>query len=113
MSHIYGDDLLADKLMWDTRIDRHNQVKELFNISPMVFNHESFYESHRNQIAIMAGKAYENITKSKIMSEQTALRNVYNQYLQGLRSEKNLKEYAGEALGIVKSLLESDLALVA
>ena len=110
MSHIYGDDLLADKLMWDSREERAKEVKALFNISPMVFNHERYYESVRNQIAILAGKAYENLTKAKLMHEQTAFRHIYNLYLEGKRSEADLKQYAEEAIKITTALMEEDRA---
>lgn len=110
MSHIYDQDLLADKLMWDSREARHSEVHALFNGKPYVFNHVRYYESVRNQIAILAGKAYENLTKAKLMHEQTALRHVYNLYLEGKRSEADLKLYAEEAIKITTALMEEDRA---
>lgn len=75
------------------------------------FNHEAFYEARRNEIAIAAGKAYENITKAKIMHEQTALRHTYYLYLGGNCSEAEFKEYAEEALMIVAALMDEERAL--
>ena len=72
------------------------------------FNHEAFYESHRNQLAIMAGKAYKSETKSKLMDISHGMRSCYSQYSLGKVSEETFKQYAESALNLAKVMLEDD-----
>lgn len=98
---------ICDKSVLDnTERDEPMQIK----VKTYPFNHEAFYEARRNEIAIAAGKAYENITKAKIMHEQTSLRHTYYLYLEGKRSEAGFKEYAEEAIKITTALMEEDRA---
>lgn len=108
MSHIYDQDLLADKLMWDSRESRHSEVHALFNGKPYVFNHERYYESHRSEAASAAGKAFSNYAKMHILSEITAFHHVYSLYLEGKRSEEEFKEYAFGMSSKVALLLKND-----
>lgn len=110
MSHIYGDDALADKIMWDTREERS---KDLPPIKPMIFNHEAYHEHYRNELAISAGKAYENDTIRKIWHEQTALTHNYRLYQEGMRSEQDFKDYCKRAYSTVQILLEQERKLIA
>lgn len=92
--HIWDRNLTDDKIMWDTRIERANEAKQLFQVQIKPFNHQAFYESYRNEIAVLLGKSYSNDTRNKLWSCQTLLKSYHTMYLQGSISEQDFKNAA-------------------
>ena len=108
--HIFDQDITADKIMWDTRVERANSPTPPLPTRIKPFNHEAFYESHRNTIAVMRGKAHNNETIRKLWSCSTLLRSYYDMYREGRMSEIDLRGVCEITTRTAETFLERENA---
>jgi len=72
------------------------------------FDHVTYHESFRNELALAASNAYTNDTRRKIWQEQSVLRHEYGMYNEGFRTEQQFKDHCRAVSERVKEWLQFD-----
>ena len=101
---------LAEKLQFEFQGQQDEHVYA--PLHARIFDHEAFYESHRNHAAVAVSKARENDSRRKIWSDQNLMGLAYRGYMDGKYSEADFRKLLNVYSDHVETILEEERSLI-